>query len=359
MRQLKLFLIVIAIVLLIVVGVGVGGFIYANQLIVIGVEKAGTQSLGYKTTLEEADLSILDGSLTLKGLHIANPEGFTIENLMRLEDVSTAVDLGSLRSDTIKVKTIRVYRPVITLEQKGMISNIQVVLDTLKEMQQQKEKPAPTEEEQVSQKHVLVERIEIIEPIAKLKLLPGPNVITERNVELGDIVLTNIGNQTDKGAMMSTVFQKVLLSMAGAIVKSGVDLPGNLLKGLEGSIVGVAEAVGVTLEGVIVGGESILKGAGKTLEGTLKIGQDILGAPGNLINPDKRKKDPCEPSGAQTLIEGLGGILEGGSKAVEGAGKGISELGKVPGKSIDATREEDERKLKKKDAAKDNDKNDK
>lgn len=349
MRSLKVILIIIAVVLLVVVGALVGVYTYADSLIVMGVEKAGTSSIGSETNLQEADLSLFDGSLILHNLNVANPEGYNTPHLLELGSCETAVDINSLTTDTIKVKNIFLRDMVITLESKGLKSNLQVTLDQIKEISQKdKTDPEqPEEEKPPAKKRVLVEQIQIVEPVAMIKLTQFATEADVMKVRLGTITLKEISSEDKQGALMGQVFQQVIVSLAAAIVNTGIDLPGNILKGLKGSVEGLTDVIGVTAQGFIEGGGKFLEGGVNIVEGVGKSAVEIISAPFELLNPDKKPKDPCKATGAETIIKGTGDILEGGGKAIEGIGRGILELGKTPGKALEATKDKKEQEDKK------------
>src|SRR5687768_14766271 len=63
------------------------------------VEREGTAQLDLATTLEDADVSIFGGSLTLDQLAIANPEGYSAPIMFELGQVNVDVSYGDLTDD--------------------------------------------------------------------------------------------------------------------------------------------------------------------------------------------------------------------------------------------------------------------
>ncbi|KPK76437.1 MAG: hypothetical protein AMJ79_06680 [Phycisphaerae bacterium SM23_30] len=272
------------IVLLLIVVVIIGGvLVYADRLTKLAVETAGTQALGVPTTLEKANLSILGGSVSLEGLRVDNPPGYQTEHLLNMGNGTTSVNLGSLRTDTVRVKIIRLENIALTIEQKGLESNLGEVLKNIAKLQ--KEKPPPDEE--LSGKKLALERIEIINPIAKVKLLPVPGQVDVMEIELGDITLENISEDRNKAEMTLTVIRKILVSLAEAVVKSGADLPGGLVIALTESVQTVGQTLGEGIIGIAGETEKILQEGVKTIEGVQKGIEEIIKLPGVIFEPNK------------------------------------------------------------------------
>ena len=263
---------ILGILLLLLIALVVAVIFYADHIIVIGVETAGTSALDSPTTLDKAKLSILGGSLTLNGLTVANPQGYQTENLVQLGECSTAVDLKSLTTDTIKVKQILLKDMVLTIEQKGTTSNLKEILDKINAQQKTKEpkKEEKPEKEEAPGKKVLVERIEIVGAQARIKLLPLPGQKDALDVKLAPIILENVSQDQNQAVMLSTIIQKVLLAVAQATVQSGIELPGALVEGLKGSMDKLNSALGDAALGIAKGTEKIIKDTGKAIEDTGK-----------------------------------------------------------------------------------------
>jgi len=324
MKKVKVILWILGILLLVVIGVFIGVIVYADHLVILAVETAGTQALDTETTLDDADLSLLSGSLSLEGLTVANPEGYQTDSLIKMGKCSTAVQLSTLTSDTIVVRHIQLKEFTLTIEQKGLTSNLQDVLNRIKAKQGSGPTAPPPEEkpsEGLPGKKLLVEKIEIVDARARVKLLPLPGQKDALDVKLGPIVLENVSNDRNKAELSLTIFRKILLAVAQATIQSGIDLPGELLKGLEGSIGTLNEALGTVTLGITKGAEEIIKGGAKVLEET---GKKIIEGAGQGIEP--------LTEGAGKIIEGSGKALEERSKKVlEEAGKGIEGILKAPG----------------------------
>jgi uncharacterized protein involved in outer membrane biogenesis len=119
---------ILAIVSAVIVGVlavllvGIG--IFGGSLVKKAVQVAGTSALKVPVALSEADLSILGGTVALRGLEIDNPPGYQHAKLLKLKDGRVAVDISSLLSDTVHIRQITLDGIDLVLEQKGLGSNL-------------------------------------------------------------------------------------------------------------------------------------------------------------------------------------------------------------------------------------------
>ncbi len=103
-----------------------------NAIIREQVDSRATAALGVKATLSQVALNILGGSLALKGLNIANPAGFSDPSLLDMKSCKVTVKIGSLLGQTVQITTIAIDGLTVTLDQNGLNSNIQDILNNIK-----------------------------------------------------------------------------------------------------------------------------------------------------------------------------------------------------------------------------------
>jgi hypothetical protein len=121
-------LVVLLAAVVIVVGMSLGKIIKA------GVETVGPKITKTEMKLDSANLSILGGSGTLKGFTLGNPEGYKTPAAIKASSVSVGVKPGSLFSDKIVVRHVRVEGPEITFEGTiGTANNLSKILDNVNE----------------------------------------------------------------------------------------------------------------------------------------------------------------------------------------------------------------------------------
>ncbi len=256
-RILVLFLAVIA-CLPVVLMAGIGAF--GGSLVRKAVEVAGSGALKVPVALSDADLSLLGGKVTLRNLQIDNPPGYQHDKLLNLNEASVEVQIGSLLSDTVRIRQIRLDGVDLVLEQKGLGSNLQDLIDNLpKSDEPKKEQPAG--------KSLVIDVLEIRNVTIEAKLLPIPGKADTVPLKLSTIRLTDLGRD---GTMDTAALTgKILVAIAGGVVEQGSGLlPKDLVRGM-GSALGKTAEVGKQL---LKGAGDVGRGIGKGLQDLFKKG---------------------------------------------------------------------------------------
>jgi len=122
----KLFIGLLVIALL----VGAGLFYLVSNLdsmVKQGIESNGTEALGTAVRVDSVSIDLTAGVATLSGFSIANPEGFSNQDMVRFDELRVAIDLSSLRSDVIRITSINTVNPYVLYELQGAQSNIDVI----------------------------------------------------------------------------------------------------------------------------------------------------------------------------------------------------------------------------------------
>lgn len=98
-----------------------------------GVETFGPQVAKVPVTLDKVSLSLFSGNAALQGLTVGNPDGYKTTNAVSLGLASVTVAPGSIFSDKVVVKSIRVEAPKVTFEFGPGGSNLQRIQKNLEE----------------------------------------------------------------------------------------------------------------------------------------------------------------------------------------------------------------------------------
>ena len=175
----KLLYIVLALLVLVVGGV----ILLVNNLdglVRRVIETAGTDALGTDVRVSSVDLDLQRGTATLSGFSIANPEGFSNEDMVRFDELYLALDLASLNTDVIRINSIRTVNPYVLYEMQGVRSN----LDTVRE--RFPSQPASTPPSDTIQPVIAINEVNItgIQGTLQSDLLENPV-----SVNLGDVVI--------------------------------------------------------------------------------------------------------------------------------------------------------------------------
>jgi hypothetical protein len=257
-KPVKILVIVLAVIvgLLVALVVGIGAF--GGSLVRKAVEVAGSSALKVPVALSDADLSILGGRVALRGLQIDNPPGYQHDKLLKLKDTSVEVHVGSLLSDTVRIRQILLDGVDLVLEQKGLGSNLQDLIHNLPKSDEPKRKES-------SGKKLRIDVLEIRNVTVEAKLLPVPGKADTVPLKLSTIRMTDLGKDGTLDAAGLT--GKILVAIAGGIMEQGSGLlPKDLVGGM-GSALGKTAEAGKQL---LKGAGDVGKGIGKGLQGLLK-----------------------------------------------------------------------------------------
>ena len=114
----------VIVITLAVAGVGTYLYINVNSLVKEGIETSGKSALGVEVSVDEVQISILSGSGHIKGLSVANPEGYSVSDAISVANIQVVLDLSSLTSGNIIIRSIVVDEPEINYETHLLESNI-------------------------------------------------------------------------------------------------------------------------------------------------------------------------------------------------------------------------------------------
>ena len=129
MKKLIVRALLVIVVLLVLAVVAVAFFL--DGAIKKGVETVGPQIAKVEVKLDSVSLSLLSGSGKIKRLVIGNPEGFKTPHAISVGLSSLSVSPGSLLSDKVVVKSVRVEAPEIIFELGAGGSNLQRIQSNL------------------------------------------------------------------------------------------------------------------------------------------------------------------------------------------------------------------------------------
>ena len=236
-----------------------------------GVEKGGTYALGVATTVEDLDLGLLSGTLTMDGLRIANPEGYKTAHLMKSGRFDVEVKPGSVLTDTIAIPMFELNGLDLNIEQKLGKSNVGEVMDNLKRLS------GDDKTDKGGGKELNIDSVVIRNVTATIQVLPIGGKASTVTVKVPLIEMKNLTPEDRNGIVLGELLQKLFPAIIGGVLDKG---KGILPAGLQADL-------------------------GKNVEGLKK-----------LLSNDAAKK----------LKEAGGKVIEGVGKEVEGVGKKLDDL---------------------------------
>jgi hypothetical protein len=268
-KMIKIIPSILGILLLIVVLAVIGINLFADNAIKTTIELAGAEALQVNVDVMKANLTFVNRSLTLQKVSVANPTGYQHDTLLQLDSADTVVEVKSLLSDVVKIKTMKLEGVELILEQRGLSNNLQEVLNSI---------PEDFDKYTVG-KELQIDLLEISDITVKAKLLPIPGKIDTLTLRLTPIKLTELG--TDKKMNVAGLTAKILLAISGGIAKQGAGvLPDALISTLGSTLSKTAELGMKLLKAGATNSQELIKA-------TEKIGKGIQ----ELIKPSK--EDPA------------------------------------------------------------------
>lgn len=173
----KLFLILS----LLVVMVGAGAVYLLTNLDSIAkraIESAGSNALGTAVRVESVSIDLIGGSATLSGFTVANPAGFSSQDMIKFDELRVAIDTRSLNVDVIRINSIASVNPYVLFEMSGGRSNF----DAVRERFPAQEPPAESVEGPV----IAISEIRIDGIQGSLQADPLPRPVS---VNLGNVAI--------------------------------------------------------------------------------------------------------------------------------------------------------------------------
>lgn len=88
------------------------------------IEESGMELFQTEVDVGNVNISLFDGSGEIYGFTVANPEDFSDEPAIEMEEIRIKVDLASLLSDTIWVENVHITGTSLFFEQQGFGINL-------------------------------------------------------------------------------------------------------------------------------------------------------------------------------------------------------------------------------------------
>jgi len=215
----------IGLVVLMVIAIVVLG-LFLDSAIKHGVETFGPKFTKVDIKLNSVSLSLLSGSGSIKGLVVGNPEGFSTPSAISVGSASLSLKPGSLLSDKIVIKSIKVEAPEITYETTLKKNNLSTILANVQEAtggQQESGKPSQPSQPAESKPPKKLQVDEFVITGGKLRVSVTGMGGAAAAVPLPDIRLENLGSGPE-GITAAELTGKVIgaIEKNAASVASGV-----------------------------------------------------------------------------------------------------------------------------------------
>jgi len=261
--------------------------LYLDRLAHGALEEGATETFGTKTTLGSVSLGLLSGRVGLGDLRVRNPEGWQEDHFFTIGDGRFGVGLRDLLADEVVVPELVLEEVALSLERSPTQSNYGTVLAHM-----QKGPPPPPDAEP---RRFRVREVRILDVRADLRL-DGPSIADEHlEVRIPEIVLRDVGSESEGGVLVSQVWSTVLRAVLSAVVREGGGAAAFVTRDLAGGLARVGRVPVQILGDVTRGGAEVGQGAAEQLG---HAAGDALGEAGELGE-----------SAADAVEKGLGGLL--------------------------------------------------
>jgi uncharacterized protein involved in outer membrane biogenesis len=260
LRKALAYLILLLLILIVAVWFSINGIIRSQ------IQSRATAALGVKTTLADASLSILGGSMTLQGLTVDNLKGYADPHLLTMQSCGATVSLHSLLTNTVVIKIITIDGLHISMDQNGLSNNL---MDEINHLNNQTSSAAPSSKptKGAGGKALSITQVVLRNTVVRLNtsLIPGqkgvPVVIT-----LPQMVLNEPTNPNGRPLRLAGLMEQILLEIAKNLANNSA----------------IPKPVRVTLDaaaGLISSGTgTLIHGAGQVVTGAVNSLGHLFGA---------------------------------------------------------------------------------
>ncbi|MDP6653904.1 MAG: hypothetical protein QGF90_17640 [Gammaproteobacteria bacterium] len=187
----------------------------------------GSQVLGTSVTVNSVSLSPLNGSGTIRGLSIENPQGFNSDYAIQLDELSVNLNASSVFSDVVEIESVRVVQPQITYETRITNDNIRAFIANLSSDSTGEAKNGASAAQSEAGKRIIIRRLNLVDP--QLNLVAA---VVTAPISLPDIELNDIGAEDDS-TTVADALQLVVSTLNSAILSANLPNLEDLREGVQ------------------------------------------------------------------------------------------------------------------------------
>ncbi|MCC5888052.1 MAG: AsmA family protein [Gammaproteobacteria bacterium] len=197
-------LLLLAVIGLVVVNQRIDGWVKS------AVETYGAEYTGVAVTLDSVSLSLLNGHGELRGLTVANPDGYEGEHAIRVARVAFEVQPRNLLDDPIVIEHIEIEGAEVHAETRNLReTNLQVIQRNVRAA------TPPADPDAAPGRQVIIELLEITDTQTSVTAATLAAVA----VRVPDLTLTEVGRQSN-GASIGQVLEQILQPLLAAVMTS-------------------------------------------------------------------------------------------------------------------------------------------
>lgn len=199
---------VVAIALFVVLG-------QLGRIIERGVETVGPNMTGTDVSLGLATVSVFDGEGALRDLEIGNPKGFSSGDAFELGKIAIAVDVKSVTSDVVHIRSIVIDGPKVLAEfDAAGRNNLNTILGNVRAASA-RGGGQKTDGDGGAAKKLIIDEFKFLN--AEVRAL-APAFQVDKTLKMKGIELRNLGGKS--GATPSAIANQVMRPIVDAAVQA-------------------------------------------------------------------------------------------------------------------------------------------
>ena len=219
---------IIGVVLVIIMAVA-GGVYYVltnlDSLVEAAIEKYGSEATQTSVLVDSVKINLTDGAAGIKGLTIANPDGYAQPHAFSLGEVRAEIDLESLQEEPYIINEITVLAPQVFVEMneanKTNLNELKKNLTSGSTAAKQEKVTQETTSGSAKEPRLIIRRVTFADGNIQARVAALDN--KEMQLKLPGLDMTNLGGS--KGATateLATEILKRLTDRATEVVKKDI-----------------------------------------------------------------------------------------------------------------------------------------
>ncbi|MCC5833299.1 MAG: hypothetical protein JJU20_01060 [Opitutales bacterium] len=219
-------ILMIAVPLVLLIGVIVFSLLL-GRLVKISIEHYVPQMTETEVRIESAHFNPLIGRIRLKGAEVDNPEGFSDGQAFTFGEVGVLIRLGSLFSNEIHIREIRLREPEVFYERRLRSSNISKLVENI-EASTRSDRPQTERIGEKDEVRFRIDRLLIEEGRIAIGVGPGAVRLTLPQVDMSEMGSEGRGLTLDQTVLL------VLRIIGRSVGDAVTDVPGNVFDRIRG-----------------------------------------------------------------------------------------------------------------------------
>jgi len=217
---------IIGLVLLVVLIIaGAAYYVLTNldELVKAAIEKYGSQTTQTAVRVEQVNIDLTQGSGAIRGLTIANPTGFSTPYIFSMGEISSKIDINSLRQppyviDEITVRGMQVFAEINKNNKTNLNElkkNLPVVKQKSKAKQSSKSTAEKSDDNSVKEPRLIIHHVLFTDGTIQVKVTSLNN--KEYQLKLPTLTMSNLGGK--QGATPNELANEILNRITDAAQK--------------------------------------------------------------------------------------------------------------------------------------------